>query len=74
MTEHDHHVARGHALSESGGYAQPVLNRLSGGSGRRSCCPRTSAGADAPAADEPTSNLDIRNQYQVLQITRDLCW
>ena len=23
--------------------------------------------------DEPTSNLDIRNQYQVLQITRDLC-
>ena len=23
--------------------------------------------------DEPTSSLDIRNQYQVLQITRDLC-
>ena len=30
---------------------------------------------DAPLLllDEPTSNLDIRNQYQVLQITRDLC-
>jgi len=23
--------------------------------------------------DEPTSSLDIHNQYQVLQITRDLC-
>lgn len=23
--------------------------------------------------DEPTSSLDIRNQYQVLQIVRDIC-
>ena len=29
--------------------------------------------SDVLLLDEPTSNLDIRNQYQVLQITRDLC-
>ena len=30
-------------------------------------------GSELILLDEPTSSLDIRNQYQVLQITRDLC-
>ena len=50
------------------------ISTLSGGEKRRAgIAAALIQPSDVLLLDEPTSNLDIRNQYQVLQITRDLC-
>lgn len=75
FTEEDHAIVHG-AMDRLG--LDPLrgrfLSELSGGERQKVMLAR--ALAQQPKVmllDEPTSSLDIRNQYQVLQIVRELC-
>lgn len=61
------------AMMELGDFAHRLFDHLSGGEQQQVLIARALAqGADVLLFDEPTNNLDLRHQLQILQLVRDI--